>query len=412
MSFLQENPENWTVDALCKLASKPLEQVARSIIRKLAKQRLLLGRCLLALDRNEVAWRLGYSGAVHYAMRQGVDERTAREARRVAGRLEELPLLRDAAEKGEVVWASLREIVRKATEATEARWLELASEWSSKVIQRLVRQTAEGEEPGAPEAVSNQPEEVHLHFRLDPETAELYQRAVRELSLEAGRPLSAVEVLASLCLDRLGSTKAQRDRAAAEARKDGMARREAEARAARPARATDAPAWSEEAEQPARTVQEDSSDRPARTASEEPSDPTGSQRPAQVIEELPTPFAALAARAEMCPSDVTVKLVRSEKPDWSNPRLRFSAEARLPTPAQRREVMRRDAYCCANPGCPNKLWLAVHHVVFYCVGGVTLPGNLVAVCTRCHSNIHKGRLRVTGAAPDGLVWTDRWGNRL
>ena len=88
---------------------------------------MLLGRCLIVLQRTGLACiREGCSSAIHYATLRGVDYREALEARRVARELEGLPRLRQAAEEGSIEWASLREIVRKATEATELEWLELA----------------------------------------------------------------------------------------------------------------------------------------------------------------------------------------------------------------------------------------------------------------------------------------------
>jgi hypothetical protein len=131
--------------------------------------------------------------------------------------------------------------------------------------------------------------------------------------------------------------------------------------------------------------------------------------PARVPE---APWAAVAATEESCPTDPGLQVVRADKPHWHNDRLRFSGEARTPTTAQRDEVLRRDAYRCSNPGCPNHQWLEVHHVVFYCLGGVTIPANLITLCSRCHRNLHLGYLRVTGTAPDGLHWTDRHGHRL
>lgn len=460
MSFSQDDPQHWTLNLVCQLAPKPLDQLARTIIRKLACQRLVLGRCLVALDRNLMARRLGFSGAVHYATHHGVHERAARDARRVAAAVEDLPLLREAAEAGTVAWASLREIVRKATVETEARWLDLARSYGPKVIERLVGQTQVGEEPGGPETLDGEPPAVHLHFIVDAETSELYQRVVRDMSLEAGRPLGGVEVLAGLCLDRLGSSARERDRIRNEARKDAAARHEREARVgrparvtdapefsrdmvetemepdragARPARATDAPEFSEEAEQAEDKAKAARSERAvldsvnggggrgtqgtAAGRSDRGEGPVawGESAGDARLDDDPapaTPFAALAARVEACPSDVGVKLLRTDKPDWANPRLRFSPAARQATPAQRTEMMRRDGYCCSVPGCPNRLWLDLHHVVFYCLGGVTLPHNLVVVCTACHGNLHRGWLRVTGTAPDGLLWTDRWGNPL
>ena len=52
----------------------------------------------------------------------------------------------------------------------------------------------------------------------------------------------------------------------------------------------------------------------------------------------------------------------------------------------------------------------MHHIVFYCEGGATVPENLVTVCSGCHCNIHEGNLVSSGLPPDGLEWTtpDGW----
>ena len=89
-----------------------------------------------------------------------------------------------------------------------------------------------------------------------------------------------------------------------------------------------------------------------------------------------------------------------------------SREPRVPSVKVRRELMRRDGYCCATPGCPNHLFLQVHHVVFYGRGGKTIPGNLVVLCSRCHKNVHEGNLRIEGQAPDELRFLDRQGRDL
>ena len=94
------------------------------------------------------------------------------------------------------------------------------------------------------------------------------------------------------------------------------------------------------------------------------------------------------AETEACPGNDQVEIV--------NPK------SRIPTPAQRRKLLRRDGYCCAVPGCQNSLWLNIHHVIFYADGGLTIGDNLITVCTCCHKNIHEGRLRIEGTAPHGL----------
>jgi len=75
-------------------------------------------------------------------------------------------------------------------------------------------------------------------------------------------------------------------------------------------------------------------------------------------------------------------------------------------------LLRRDGYGCKTPGCENRVWLHVHHIAFYCGGGVTIPSNLVVLCSRCHKNVHEGWLRISGTAPGGLAFRDAQGRSL
>ena len=124
-----------------------LFELTQRVIRTLGVSRLLLGRCLLTIDATDVAGEVGCSGSIHFAGLHGIDHREAREARRVSRCLEDLPQLRKAAEEGAIDWASLREIVRKATVETEERWLQLAQNLNYRKIARIVSRTRDGEMP-------------------------------------------------------------------------------------------------------------------------------------------------------------------------------------------------------------------------------------------------------------------------
>ena len=351
------NPIQCTVSFLESLPTGQLFQLARRVVTTLAVGRLLLGRCLLVID--DKAGEVGCSGGVHYAILHGVDAREAREARRVAQRLEELPILREAAEVGSVDWASLREIVRKATVETEEHWLELARRFNYRKIERIVRRTDFGEVPtddGGPESESV---ETLIQVLLSPEEMAINQRVMSLLSQENGRPISFKESLMALWAEMLAGSYGP----------ESIQK-----------------IW----EEAARDV--------------------AAQQPARVDE---APWAAVAADEQECPAVPGLSLVRpAATPHWSNHRLRFNPNARVVSPAQRQEVLRRDAYCCATPGCPHHLWLEIHHIVFYAAGGVTVPANLAPLCGRCHTHIHDGSLLLTGSAPNGLVWQDRRGAPL
>jgi hypothetical protein len=98
--------------------------------------------------------------------------------------------------------------------------------------------------------------------------------------------------------------------------------------------------------------------------------------------------------------------------DWENRRLLFRPRARTATAAQRREVLRRDGYCCRTPGCPHRMWLELHHLVFFSRQGETVRANLVTLCSRCHRNVHNGSLKIAGDADGRLIFTDARGHDL
>jgi hypothetical protein len=69
----------------------------------------------------------------------------------------------------------------------------------------------------------------------------------------------------------------------------------------------------------------------------------------------------------------------------------------------RQQVMERDNHRCQVPGCSRAADDA-HHVVFRSHGGKTITENEIAVCRAHHRGIHRGYIRVTGTAPDKLIW--------
>ena len=70
----------------------------------------------------------------------------------------------------------------------------------------------------------------------------------------------------------------------------------------------------------------------------------------------------------------------------------------------RNRVMKRDLGYCQAPGCSRRA-AHVHHVEFRSHGGANSMENEIALCAAHHLvAIHEGYMRVTGKAPDRLVW--------
>lgn len=74
-------------------------------------------------------------------------------------------------------------------------------------------------------------------------------------------------------------------------------------------------------------------------------------------------------------------------------------------PRHRDPVFRREGWRCLVPGCTSRRNLHDHHRQFRSRGGSNALDNRATVCAGHHLNgIHTGRIRVTGTAPDGLLW--------
>jgi len=317
----------------------------------LAHSRLLLGRCLATMDESRAYLEYRCSGSRHYAIRVlGLDYRESCNLRRVARCLEGLPVLAAAAEEGAIGWSALSAVTRRATPEDEEYWLRMAQTCSMRRLERLLRGAAAGAEESTREA-----DRVELRMHVDPDVAAMFQRAVRSLSHAAGRPLSFGEAVECLCLEHLAGAAFPEE--AARARLEEEVRRD-------------------------------------------------------VAAEEAAPWAAVAAEEIPCPDNAEVLLVAPAPPHWENPRVQFNEEARFVTPAQRDQLLRRDGYQCSTPGCPHILWLEVHHLVFYCDGGATVPGNMLILCGACHRNVHRGCLCIRGEAPQGLVFKDPGGRRM
>ena len=75
---------------------------------------------------------------------------------------------------------------------------------------------------------------------------------------------------------------------------------------------------------------------------------------------------------------------------------------RFPSDAQRREVRRRDRHC-RFPGCTNKTFTDVHHIVAWKPGGKTDLPNLVLLCEHHHGVVHRKGWTMSGDANEELT---------
>jgi hypothetical protein len=79
--------------------------------------------------------------------------------------------------------------------------------------------------------------------------------------------------------------------------------------------------------------------------------------------------------------------------------------ARPGRPPAEHRVFERDGWRCTVPGCTSQRNLHAHHVVFRSAGGSDEDANLTTLCALHHQRgVHAGVIRVSGRAPDGLVF--------
>jgi len=68
-------------------------------------------------------------------------------------------------------------------------------------------------------------------------------------------------------------------------------------------------------------------------------------------------------------------------------------------------VFARDGWRCTVPGCTSQRNLHAHHVLFRSAGGGDDLANLTTLCAAHHQRcVHMGTIRISGRAPDRLVF--------
>ncbi len=445
------NPAHWRLSILLKLGHENVHELARKAVGTLTSYKLIVGRCLLAMHESKGYKKHGCSSAIHYACsRLGLNSPVARECRRVVQRLQGLPELTLAAELGTVEWGKLREIVRRAVPTTERYWIALAKKHSYKEIEQLVSRTPDGSVPGEVDAADTS-YRSELRCAASPGLFAMLEQVRRVLSVEKEEAVTTAEVLemalASMITSRPFDPEAL-ENARAAADKDLLAEEarrlpiveEARELAMEMGLLTESEFDAEDrccdpeddfniSECPARVIFDMMAT--ADTDLEADSDP--SKCPARVIPgTVETIDTNLEAHSD--PSKCSARVIfgsamtnktsfegiapetpsaeNSSSRSWQNSRLRFNPKSRSATKTQRAELLRRDGWCCRTPGCPNKVWLHLHHVHEYSQGGETTPGNLICLCSGCHRNIHQGILKITESLDGELIYTNSEGQRL
>lgn len=382
-----------TSPGLTDHADHIIHSLALQAGRRLNSYRLLLGRCLLEAQRRRYYVEYGCSTLTHYIVYiLKADKKEARACLRVATRLEELPKIADEAERGLIDWSKLRDTVHKVTPRTEEFWLELYERLSYSQLMYLARRTPVGGIPGDPGEAQKGPDATELICRLDPEADALVSRGLRALSRQEGRVVSFNEAVVVFFADYLSGVP---DEPAGEVKREAECRRQV---------LDEKVEWARELA--GEMGLEPCPDCPARDHEMRDNDETRDNE----MEGAELFQALVAYQEESLPGNESVAVARRDRE--AQDRLRFNPENRCPTSAQRHHLTRRERYCCAVPGCQNHIWLEAHHLVAYALGGLTVPSNLLMLCSSCHRLVHRGKLKISGEAPERLYFTDAQGRSL
>lgn len=268
---------------------------------------------------------------------------------RLARALASLPRMQAAVRTGRLSWTKARTVAAVATPRTEARWLQIAADTSSRELETAVRKS-------------------RARYRQERERLRT-KRGQGALVLEPapllGRPATTpppepphpVEMPVNLGLRLEPTDHARFERLLEKLRKQGRRESRAELILAGLAALTDGMRTRETAAPPCQIVVYKCESCNRTTAG------------GRIVD--PAKAAALECDA-----------------------LQISADRRTPNratipPSTRRAVLVRDGHRCTTPGCGARQFLEVHHLVPRQGGGTNTEENLRTLCSACHRFAHE-----------------------
>lgn len=337
-------------------------------------------------------WALmGCSSCAHWvSWRCGVSPVTAREHVRIAGRLQALPLVREAFARGELSYSKVRALARVDGIQDEAELLELARHASAAQLERIV---------GAFRGVTREEADAAYAGR----SLDAFYDADGSLVLRGRLPAElGAAVLAAI---HHAESELERRVGDASADADGVD----PARPTPAARRADALVWLAQTavsapEEAGRVtsgrcevvVQVDAATLTGADAAEARDGlGTGNAAPAVAGLEAGPPLAAETVRRLCCDAGIVPVTVDAE-----GDVLDVGRRTRSIPPAIRRALRVRDAGC-RFPGCGRTRWLQAHHVEHWAHGGATKLSNLVLLCHHHHQLVHEGGFVLQPAADAG-----------
>ena len=116
-------------------------------------------------------------------------------------------------------------------------------------------------------------------------------------------------------------------------------------------------------------------------------DPDGTLGPGQL--HLGEVLPDTVARFLSCDADVRVAA-------WQAGRLLGINPTERTVPRRLRRMIERRDQGCMHPLCNRRRWLHIHHLQHWADGGLTVPANLLCLCTLHHRELHEGLFSIDG----------------
>jgi len=302
---------------------------------------------------------------------------TARDHVRVARRLEQLPLVREAFAAGKISYSKVRALTRVESVADEARILELANHATAAQLERMVgafRGLALSEAQRAHERRFLRIDYddrggATIRGQLPAEAAALIQKAL-ELAEEESFGNSAES-------PELESTPATRR--------------------------ADALVWLADKAMNGIENHRTAGDRTQVVVHVDVQTLAGGAAAGAAGAALPrcevddkAQICAETARRLCCDAGIVTSLEKESRT------LSVGRRTRSIPPSIRRALRSRQPEC-QFPGCTRTRWLDAHHITHWANGGETKLGNLVHLCHHHHKLVHEGGYSVTGCSTDGTL---------
>ena len=377
-------------NASCQSRDRQCEQVHRRL-KRIVKARGALDMQEAAALREADAlrvWRhFGYSSLVEYMeMEMGYTPRAAIERLRVAKAIEELPLIADAMEQGDLSFSAARELTRVATPETETQWLEASNEKNLRQVEELVSGHKQGDKPSDP--VDPKLRKKTLRYdEIDPETVALIREAKLILERECGDRLDDNAFLRSLARMVIeGGAATERTRApyqiaiiVCEQCRRGWQNGSGLSVEMSPAALEVALC---DAQHIGRVDVDETASRAGDIDIGETAADTG---------DIDNGETAAHAR------DIDTTRVNKGHVPASRPHVKQRAKHDIP-PALRRKVKARDKGTCRVPWCRSSRNCDQHHIIPVSQGGQHTLENLITLCESHHIAHHEGGLLIRGPA--------------